>query len=165
MAALVNPMLNERWEYFQRNGKMWARVSGRTPIPASYKNNPVWWTQNSFDQTVDHAPWYHPDWPEWRRVLYWSYFRNPGSNGKMFVAGVCDQNYEVEPLEGNPDVLVVQRDDVTLPSGRQDMGVQSSRIHLPNGTTRDWYSYTSAHLVLDMGTQPSGVFEVKTTFR
>lgn len=52
------------------------KVTGRQPKPWHKKTNPVWWFLNGDEQpgTVD---WYHPEWPHWRRWLYWNVFRNP----------------------------------------------------------------------------------------
>ena len=54
-------------------------ITGRLPKPLSKKLNPLWWFQNDDEQkeTDPDAQWYHPEWPQWRRHLYWNYLRIP----------------------------------------------------------------------------------------
>ena len=51
-----------------------AQIYGRTRKSWYLKINPVWWFMNDDEQTVDQADWYHPEWPYWRRWLYWNVF-------------------------------------------------------------------------------------------
>ena len=96
--------VEEQWEIgIAPGGKAFVRVTGRTDAPASLKRNPLWWTRDGFEQQV--ADWYHPAWPQWRRQLYWNYFRNPLQNARAFVWGWADQNYTVVVDEGYPDAL------------------------------------------------------------
>lgn len=37
---------------------------------------------------------YMPEWPEWRRRLYWLAFRNPLHNFTFFVIGLADKPFE-----------------------------------------------------------------------
>ena len=52
------------------------------------KINPLWWFGNDYQETVESATWYHPEWPQWKRKLYWDYLRNPFQNFNAMVAGV-----------------------------------------------------------------------------
>ena len=152
--------VQEQWEIgIALGGKAFARVTGRTNAPAALKCNPLWWTQNTFEQQV--AEWYHPDWPQWRRQLYWNYFRNPLQNARAFVWGWADQNYTVVVDEGYPDALVVQRNDVILPDGRRDKGFQRCTLARADGAIRKFVSYCDDKLVWYYGTQPSGFYGAK----
>jgi hypothetical protein len=72
-------------------------ANGRMPGPWYKKINPIWWIMNDDEQTVDapDAKWYHPEWPHWRRWLYWNAFRNPLQNFRCYVIGIQDRNYSV----------------------------------------------------------------------
>lgn len=145
---------NEKWQVFQReDGQVWAQVTGRELAPRSLKLNPIWWSKNSFEEQV--ADWYQPDWPAWRRTFYWNYLRNPMQNFRCFVAGVCDRNYWVEVLEGHPSPFVIQRNDIG------ESGVQRTRIHLEDGGTRDFVSWSDADHAWYYGTQASGIWGSK----
>jgi hypothetical protein len=154
---------HERWETWTDGTKTFARVTGRTPAPTELKRDPRWWLRNDFEQQVTDADaqWYHPEWPEWRRKLYWDYFRNPLQNYRAFVIGVMDKNYTVEVLEGVQDPFVVQRDDV----GQE--GYQKCRLYDFEDGTADKYftSYCSAKMVYYYGWQPSGFAGVKFVWR
>jgi hypothetical protein len=152
----------EKWEYgMYPNGKRWARVTGRKRAPESLKRNPLWWVKNDFEDQVEEATWYHPEWPEWKRKLYWNYFRNPLQNFRQFVAGVADRNYTVDVLEGNPDPMVYQRNDVKGPDGKEEHGYQKSRLTLDDGTFRYWTSYSGPRVVWYYGHNPSGFYGAK----
>lgn len=144
----------EKWELFERDGKVWARVTGRQLAPASLKRNPLWWFRNSFEEQT--ADWYQPEWPQWRRTLYWTLFRNPLQNYRCFVVGVADRNYEVEVVEGHLSPFVVQRNDVG------QVGYQRTKLHFPNGATRDFWSYSTTNGgSYYHGWQATGIFGVK----
>lgn len=132
------------------------QYTSRTLKPWGKKLNPIWWFQNDDEQTVDEAPWYHPEWPEWRRYLYWNFFRNPLQNLRAYVIGVSDRNYTVY---GRAPVLTVQRNDLTPP----EYGWQWSVILLP--IPAPFISYSGKHMVWYIGWQPSGFAGVKLNFR
>ncbi len=71
------------------------QFANRVKKPFLKKINPIWWFQNDDEQTADQAPWYHPEWPEWRRKFIWNVFRNPLQNFRAYVVGVQDRNYIV----------------------------------------------------------------------
>jgi hypothetical protein len=79
-------------------------ITGRTRKPLSKKLNPIWWFQN--DDEEQTAPWYKPEWPQWRRDFYWNFLRNPLQNFRCYVVGVQDRNYSVW---GRKPVMTVQR--------------------------------------------------------
>lgn len=144
----------ERWEFFERGGKRIARVSGRQRCPEELKKSWAWRLRNDYEQPVEDAPWFHPELPLDQRRARWL-IRNPFQNGGLFVWGVADRNYEVEVIEGNPNPMVVQRNDV----GEQ--GYQKAKLTLDDGTIQNWTSYTSPRLDWSYGCQPTGIFEVK----
>lgn len=138
-------------------------VTGRTPEPLKDKLNPLWWFGKQDDQGVgtltsnvgDQAPWYHPEWPQWRRYLTWNLLRNPANNNFTFyVIGVQDKNYTVEVLKGNPYGGVHQRDDVG------ETGWQISLLKLPSGIKLPWISY-SGSWEFNLGWSPTGNFTAK----
>jgi len=135
------------------------RVTGRTPVSLGKKLNPLWWFGNDAEQTVDEAPWYHPEWPEWRRYLYWNAFRNPLQNFRSFVIGVQDRNYEVEVIAGNSDPMVVQRDDVG------ELGWQIAVLEFASGVWLPFISYSGRRLVLQIGWQPTGFATLKLNLK
>jgi hypothetical protein len=126
--------------------------AGRVAKPWSKKLNPIWWWQNDDQQTVDQAPWYHPNWPEWRRALIWNVFRNPLQNFRAYVVGVQDRNYVVT---GKAPVLTIQRNDLVPPQ----TGYQWCILHtmIPLG----FVSYSGKHVVWYAGWQPNGFFGFK----
>lgn len=180
--ALAPWCANERWEFFKTNpnlgelsqetsaGCKYARVTGRQRAPSELTKNVGWWFRNDFEQQLSEAPWYHPEWPEWRRNMYWNYFRNPAQNGNMFVWGVADRNYSVEVLDGVLDPLVVQKNDVMdITAGRPLDGYQKCRLYAFEDGSKD--RFWSAHSVnptpekngmqVNSGYQPTGIFQVK----
>lgn len=147
---------NEKWEYgADASGKRWARVTGRKRAPDVLRRNVFWWFQNDYEESVDEATWYHPEWPQWKRALYWNYFRNPMQNARLFIWGWADRNYTVTVIEGNPDPMVVQRDDV----GEQ--GYQRALLTSEDGEQRTFVSYCDNRIVWYKGTQPSGIYGAK----
>jgi hypothetical protein len=66
-------------------------IDGRSLKPLLQKLNPIWWFQNDDEQHVSDAPWYHPEWPQWRREFYWNFLRNPLQNFRCYVLGVADE--------------------------------------------------------------------------
>jgi hypothetical protein len=151
-------LANERWTYWiDSTGKHYAKVEGRERCPASLKRNLIWLVQNTYEQQASEAPWWHPEWPENVRELYWNYLRNPLQNMRLFVLGWADRNYTVDVLEGNPDPMVVQRNDVG------ELGYQRTRLRLNDGSgIRFFTSYSrSAHSAWYIGTQPSGIYGIK----
>ena len=129
-------------------------VSGRVQKPLAKKLNPIWWFGNEDQQTVDQAPWFHPEWPEWERQFSWNVLRNPLMNFNAYVIGARDRNYTVRVISGNPNPAVIQRDDVG------ETGWQISMIDFGNGVKLPWFSY-SGPLNFNFGWQPTGNFEIK----
>jgi hypothetical protein len=128
-------------------------IEGRTLKPWTKKLNPIWWFGNDDEQTVDEADWYQPEWPYWRRWLYWNVFRNPLQNFRCYVVGVADRNYTVV---GKPPVTCVQRNDLEPP----EFGWQWCIIKL--GIFRfPFVSYSGVYIVWYAGWQPSGFFGIK----
>jgi hypothetical protein len=151
---------NEKWTFGTLpNGKRFARVTGRTLAPESLKSDPTWWLRNDYEQSADEAPWFMTGAPEWLRQAAWI-TRNPLQNGNAFVWGVADRNFTVTVDEGNPDPLVIQRNDVLI-NGQPDQGWQRSTLTLEDGTIKKWCSYCSGHFVSNWGWQPFGNFETK----
>ena len=134
-------------------------ITGRSPKPLSKKLNPLWWFQNDDEQkeTDPDTQWYHPDWPQWRRHLYWNYFRNPLQNFRAYVVGVSDRNYT---LTGRAPVMTVQRDDLNPPErGFQWCVLKLGALFLP------FVSYVGRYVVWYLGWQPSGFFGAKFNIR
>jgi hypothetical protein len=180
MMALAPWCVNEKWTYLTADGEerldpqgcKYAKVTGRTRTPSKYTGwaGFLWWFQNSYEQQLSDAPWYQPDWPQWKRVLYWNYFRNFAQNGNMFVWGVADRNYTVEVLEGVMNPMVVQRNDVMDPvTGKPQEGFQKCRLYdFDDGTPDKFWSAESVNPTplkdgkqVNSGIQPSGISQVK----
>ena len=132
------------------NGPRYAFLA-REKISCSKKLNPLWWFGNDSEQTVYQADWYHPGWTQWRRKLMWN-LRNPLQNFRAYVIGVQDRNYKLSVLHGNPDPLVVQRNDVN------EAGFQVTKLIFESGLQLPFASYSGKHVVW---WQPSGFFGVK----
>ncbi len=140
-----------------------ATVTGRVPVAAWKKVNPIWWFMNDVEQTVDQAPEYHgpdpsvpnyigPPWPHWQRWLFWNFIRNPLQNFRCFVLGCQDQNYMVT---GRAPVMTVQRDDLKEADGvTPQTGWQWSLIHLR--IPRPFVSYSHPRFTFYIGWQPTG---------
>ncbi len=155
---------DEKWEYWTDDkGKRFAKVTGRVRVPESIKTW-AWMLRNDYEQQVSEAPWYHPEWEQSKREFYWDYLRNPLQNARLYVWGVADRNYTVQVLEGNPDPMVVQRNDVTGLDGKPEQGYQRARLMLDDGTYRDFVSYCSGRVVWYYGYQPSGFWGAKFNF-
>ena len=132
-----------------------AQIYGRTCKSWYLKINPVWWFMNDDEQTVDHADWYHPEWPYWRRCLYWNVFRNPLQNFRAYVVGASDKNYWVR---GREPVMTVQRNDLVPPEyGYQWCVLYGGELWVP----RLFLSYSGESFVWYVGHQPSGFWGVK----
>ena len=110
---------------------------------------------NDDNQTVDQAPWYHPEWSYRRRWWTWNVIRNPLQNFRSFVIGVQDRNYTVT----GKAPICVQRDDLVPPQ----LGWQWSVIHLL--IPRPFVSYSGKSVVWYAGWQPNGFFGVKWNMR
>src|SRR5262245_40015028 len=117
-------------------------ITWRVSKAWSKKLNPIWWFGNDDEQQVADAAWYRPEWPQWRRELYWNYFRNPLQNFRAYVIGVQDRNYTVT---GRAPVLTVQRDDLDPP----EYGWQWSIIWLP--IPAPFVSYAGTHIIWYVG--------------
>ena len=128
-------------------------IDGRSLKPLLQKLNPIWWFQNDDEQHVSDAPWYHPEWPQWRREFYWNFLRNPLQNFRCYVLGIADRNYTVA---GRAPVMTVQRDDLAPP----EQGFQWCVIKLGN-LLLPFVSYAGRRIVWYLGWQPSGIFGVK----
>jgi hypothetical protein len=153
--------VNEKWEYVTiAPGKFFAVVTGRQRCPLKYRLNPIWWIQNSYEQQLSEAPWYDPGKPQWQRWLGWL-VRNPFENANMFVLGCADRNYTVTVIEGAPDPMVVQRDDLQPPQ----LGWQRALLTMDDGSTRTWRNYAGKRIVWSWGCQPTGLFEIKFNVR
>ena len=132
-----------------------AQIYGRTRKSWYLKINPVWWFMNDDEQTVDQADWYHPEWPYWRRWLYWNVFRNPLQNFRAYVVGASDKNYWVR---GREPVMTVQRNDLVPPEyGYQWCVLYGGELWVP----RLFLSYSGKSFVWYVGHQPSGFWGVK----
>jgi hypothetical protein len=119
------------------------------------KWNPIWWFQNDDEQTVDEAPWYEPEWPYWRRWLYWNVFRNPLQNFRNYVAGVADKNYWIT---GRAPCFTVQRNDLVPPeTGFQWCILYGVDLWFP----RVFLSYSGRRVVWYFGHQPTGFWGAK----
>jgi hypothetical protein len=129
--------------------------SGRSKKPLLKKLNPIWWFQNDDEQTLDQAPWFQPNWPEWQRRLIWNTLRNPLQNFRAYVVGVQDRNYTVV---GKAPVTTVQRNDLSPP----EQGWQWCIIKLP--LPRPFVSYSGSWIAWYAGWQPSGFFGFKLNF-
>jgi hypothetical protein len=130
-------------------------ITGRTRKPLLKKLNPIWWFLNDDEQkaTDADAQWYHPEWPQWRRVLYWNFMRNPLQNFRCYVVGVQDRNYSVW---GRAPVMTVQRNDLQPPErGFQWCVLALGSLRLP------FVSYSGRRVVWYLGWQPSGFFGAK----
>src|SRR5262245_27809807 len=115
---------NEQWAFWaDETGKRYARVTGRTRCPSDLLSNPLWIWRNDYEQSIDGAPWFKPDKPQEQRVFDWA-LRNPLQNGRLFLWGCADRNFTVDVLDGNPDPMVIQRDDVG------ETGWQKTRLSL-----------------------------------
>src|SRR5215831_3789775 len=150
----------EKWEYWIVSGKRYAKVTGRQRCPAESWRNIAWGWRNDYEQSIDQAPWFEPNKPRAERERDWA-ARNPLQNARLFVLGVADRNYSVEVLQGNPDPMVVQRNDVG------ELGWQKARLFAFEDGSKDRYfaSYSGKHLVLQWGCQPSGFFGAKLNMR
>ena len=140
-----------RWE--EAGGLSYAFLD-REKISWSKKLNLLWWFGNDSEQTVYQADWYHPGWTQWRRKLMWN-LRNPLQNFRAYVIGVQDRNYKLSVFHGNPDPLVVQRNDV------KEAGFQVTKLILESGLQLPFSSYSGKHVVWYAGWQPSGFFGFK----
>lgn len=148
---------NETWTFWNDdNGKRFAKVTGRQPCPSELKNNIFWGWRNDYEQSIDQAPWFEPDKPQNQREFDWA-LRNPLQNARLFVLGCADRNYTVEVLEGNPDPMVIQRDDIG------ELGYQKARLFNFEDGSQDRFftSYCSTRIVWQWGCQPNGFFGVK----
>ncbi len=155
---------NEKWTFWtDTSGKRFARVTGRERCPASLKANPLWWWRNDYEQSLAEAPWYEADKSQAQRERDWA-FRNPLQNARLFVFGVADRNYTVDVLEGNPDPMVVQRDDVIGPDGKPEQGYQRTRLTLDDGAVQYFTSYCGSKITWQLGPQPSGFYGAKFNF-
>lgn len=130
-------------------------ITGRTRKPAELRASVSWWFKNDDEQQLSEAPWYQPDWPQWKRELYWNYFRNPLQNFRAYVVGVSDRNYTVV---GRAPVMTVQRDDLG------ETGWQWCLIRLPNAWL-PFVSYAGKRIVFYAGWQPNGFFGFKFNIR
>ena len=158
MTMLTPPpwVANEKWDYdILWNGKQIARVTGRQRCPANLLKDWAWLAKNSYEQQVSEAPWFHPEWPAWRRELVWNYYRNPLQNARLFLWGWADRNYTVTVIEGDPDPMTVQRND------KGQKGYQRTLLTAENGETRQFTSYCGDKIVWYWGTQPTGIYGAK----
>jgi len=126
-------------------------ITGRTRKPLSKKLNLIWWFLN--DDEEQTAPWYQPQWPQWRRDFCWNFLRNPLQNFRCYVVGVQDRNYSVW---GRSPVMTVQRNDLQpLERGFQWCVLAVGPLRLP------FVSYCGRRVVWYLGWQPSGFFGCK----
>jgi hypothetical protein len=132
-------------------GREQRTVTGRRPKPLFKKINPIWWFGNDDEEQLPH--WYRPSWPNWRRRLYWYFFRNPLQNFRAYVVGVNDRNYDVV---GRIPVMCVQRNDLNpVETGWQWSVIKLAALRLP------FVSYSGKKVVWYIGWQPSGFFGAK----
>ena len=131
--------------------------TGRVRVSIWKKLNPVWWFQNDFEQTLEEAPWYEPDRPQWLRECMWN-FRNPLRNFFAVVIGVQDRNYTVC---GKAPIDVIQRDDMSPPEiGLRD-GWQYSFIYLYPWLVLPFISYSGRWVIWYAGWGQDGGFGLK----
>jgi hypothetical protein len=139
-------------------------VAPFTLIPWTTKLNPLFWVGN--DEGID--PTYAPDWPQWRRALYWYVFRNPLWNFKKYVIGTADRHSIVTgpypclwtmwsewpgAVEGVPDPIQGMRTGWKWAITRPQSGLYPP---LP------FISYSDGRNMFYLGWQPgNGVFGVK----
>ena len=155
--ALAPWCSNEKWAFWTDDkGKRFAKVTGRQPCPSDLKSDYFWWLRNDYEQNLAEAPWYRPG--ASTRGLTWA-FRNPFQNYRLFVIGCADKNYTVEVLEGNPDPMVVQRNDVG------ETGYQRARLFaFEDGSADRFFTSYSGSYTWQLGCQPSGFYGVKLNF-
>ncbi len=129
-------------------------VNGRVAKSVWLKIIPIWWF-GSDEQQLSEAPWYRPEWPQWRRYLYWYYLRNPFQNFRKYVLGVADKNYWVT---GRAPALTIQRDDLRpVEYGFQWAVLYGGDLRIP----RLFLSYSGRRIVWQFGVQPNGFFGLK----
>jgi hypothetical protein len=104
-ATAAAPVL-QTWAPVMDNESEKLSLVGRRQKPPSKKFNPIGGSERGEEQ-LPH--WYQPSWPDWRRRLYWYFFRKPLQNVGTYVIGVNDRNYEVI---GRAPVMTVQRNDL-----------------------------------------------------
>ena len=154
--ALAPWCAGERWEFFQRNGKTIARVTGRNRCPPELLNDAGWLLRNDYEQQLSDAPWFEPNQPQAKREADWA-LRNPLQNGRLFKWGWADRNYEVEVTEGRVDQpMLVQRDDIG------ETGWQKCTLtEIDSDEKRTFSSFSGPNLLYYAGTQPSGFYGYK----
>lgn len=98
--------------------------------------------------------WYRPEWPRWRRQLYWLLFRNPLHNFTFYVIGIADRRFS--RLGDFPN-------DVFSPAGGWNICMiyypswQGYWLRLP------FASYQGKHLKAYIGWRERGNFGFKFT--
>ena len=113
-------------EYWQQQGLIAVvEYKGLPRYPLSKKLNVCWWFGNEMEQQLADAPWYRPEWPEWRRRFYWLYLRNPLQNFRAVVIGEA-RPYPValvmpaaEPADARHLELAIARANSRLPDYAQ----------------------------------------------
>jgi hypothetical protein len=101
--------MTEQWIISSDNKS--STVAGRSRVPFLTKCNPLFWFKNSYEQTLDQAPWYESGLPQAQRETDWNN-RNPAQNLRAVVLGVGDKNYNVS---GKSPIMTVQRNDLQPP--------------------------------------------------
>lgn len=53
----------------------------------------ILWAVFGNDDEPEAPSWYMPEWPRWRRQLWWLFFRNPLHNLCFYVLGIADKEF------------------------------------------------------------------------
>ena len=130
---------------------------GLPPIPWGKKLNPLWWFGNDTEQQLSEAPWYRPEWPEWRRKLYWYYLRNPLQNFRAAVIGVRDRSFKVT---SKAPAWTIQRNDLGETGWHWNV-LHGGDLWVP----RPFVSYAGTRVVWYAGWNTFGFFGVKFNLR
>ena len=146
-------------EYWQQQGLIAVvEYKGLPRYPLSKKLNVCWWFGNEMEQQLADAPWYRPEWPEWRRRFYWLYLRNPLQNFRAVVIGVRDKSFKVI---SRPPAWTIQRNDLSPPEIGWHWNVcYGGDLWVP----RPFVSY-SGSIVFYLGWNTFGFFGFKLNFR
>lgn len=107
------------------------------------KINPIWWFGN--EEGLDPA--YMPEWPVWRRQVFW-FFRNFMFNFFRFVVGVEDRDLCVTGPA--PVFLPVWHEAQPPRTGWKWSIIRTGKVRLP------FISYSGSRIVFYIGWLPSG---------
>lgn len=126
---------------------------GITRVSLAKKLNPLWWFGNDFEEQL--PGWYHPEWPNWRRELYWTYLRNPLQNLRAAVIGIEDKTFKV--VSPSP-AWTIQRNDLFPPETGWHWNIcYGGDLWVP----RPFVSYSGKRVVWYAGWNTFGFFGFK----